>query len=158
MQNQLPKQLQNILMEELLKNPFMGINITDGEGRVLFLNEAHYRITGHTPQQYMGKTMDEIKNKGMISESATMIALETKKSVLINQIASKENTFQVKAIPIFDEKQQIIFVINYLIDVSELTRVQKTLQQIQYSHEELKDKFEILKKELNNKGGLIFCF
>ena len=157
MQNQLPKQLQNILMEELLKNPFMGINITDGEGRVLFLNEAHYRITGHTPQQYMGKTMDEIKNKGMISESATMIALETKKSVLINQIASKENTFQVKAIPIFDEKQQIIFVINYLIDVSELTRVQKTLQQIQYSHEELKDKFEILKKELNNKGGLIFC-
>ncbi len=157
MQNQLPKQLENRLLQELLKNPFMGINITDEQGRVLFLNEAHYRITGHTPQQYMGKTMEEIKNSGMISESATMIALKTKKNVLINQIASKENTFQVKAIPIFDENQNIIFVINYLIDVSELVRVQKNLEQIQYSHKQLKDQFELLKKELNNKGELVFC-
>lgn len=156
LKNKLPDELKDIVMKELLQNPFMGINITDGEGRVLFLNEVHHRITGHNPKQYLGHTMQEIKDKGMISESATMIALDLKKAVLINQIASKNNTFQVKAIPIYNDNGEIIFVINYLIDVSELVNLKETLQQIQSSHEQLKDEFEILKKELNNKGLLVF--
>ena len=34
------------LLEELLENPLMGVNITDGQGRVLFLNRTHKHITG----------------------------------------------------------------------------------------------------------------
>ena len=52
----LPQQLKDAITEELLENPFMGINITDGEGQVLFLNEAHQRITGHSAHQYLGRT------------------------------------------------------------------------------------------------------
>ena len=44
-----PAELQNLLLEDLLQSSLMGINITDGEGRVLFLNDIHRKITGHDP-------------------------------------------------------------------------------------------------------------
>ena len=47
-----PKELQSLLLEDLLQSSLVGINITDGEGRVLFLNDIHRKITGHDPVSY----------------------------------------------------------------------------------------------------------
>ena len=82
---QLPENLQTVLMDHLLQNPFVGLNITDGEGRVLYLNQMHRYITGNTPESHLGRKMEDIVSEGLASESATSIVLKTGKEVIINQ-------------------------------------------------------------------------
>lgn len=119
-----PKELQSLLLEDLLQSSLVGINITDGEGRVLFLNDIHRKITGHDPQLYLGRTMKEIVEDNLISESATQIALEKKQTVFINQVSSHKNKyFQVKSVPLMNDKGEILYVLNYLLDASELIKL-----------------------------------
>lgn len=154
---EIPGELQQILLEELLNNPFLGINITDGEGRVLYLNATHRHITGHDPQLYLGRTMKEIADEKLISESATLIALETKKPALINQVSShKDRFFQVKAIPVMDDLGNIAYVINYLLDASELIRLRDELQKAENDNKNLTTKNELLRQKLNQSGEIIY--
>ena len=49
--NDFPERLKNQFFTKFIDNPFIGVNITDGEGRVIFVNKTHYRITGQNPQE-----------------------------------------------------------------------------------------------------------
>lgn len=154
---EIPKDLEYTLVNELLNNPFLGINITDGEGRVLFLNATHRQITGHDPALYLGRTMKEITEEKLISESATLISLEKKQPVWINQVSShKDRFFQVKAIPVMDEKGDIVYVINYLLDASELIKLRDELQKAEDNNKTLTTKNELLRQKLNQSGEIIY--
>lgn len=153
----LPEDLRSILLKELLQNPFMGINITDKYGKVLFLNKTHYKITGHPPELYIGQTMKQIADKGLISESATLITLKTKQATNLSQISSHKNRFfQVTAIPIMDNRGEIKYVINYLIDVSDLVKLRNLLHHANVHNQELIAHNELLRKKLNLSGELIY--
>ncbi|WMI80471.1 sigma-54 interaction domain-containing protein [Anaerotignum sp. MB30-C6] len=153
----LPEDLRSILLDELLQNPFMGVNITDGKGMVLFVNKTHYKITGHPPELYLGRTMQEITDDGLISESATLISLHSKQTTHISQISSHKNRFfQVTAIPVMDHKDNVKYVINYLIEVSDLVKLRNQLQDTQSYNQELMNNNELLRKKLNRSGELVY--
>lgn len=153
----LPEDLRSILLSELLQNPFMGINITDGNGKVLFLNKTHYKITGHPPELYIGRTMQQITDDGLISESATLITLRTKQTTYMSQISSHKNRFfQVTAIPVMDERDAIKYVINYLIEVSDLVELRNQLHDAHKHNQQLISNNELLRKKLNRSGELVY--
>jgi len=153
----LPEDLHSILLDELVQNPFMGVNITNGEGRVLFLNKTHYKITGHPPELYIGRTMKEITDDGLISESATLITLSTKQPTYMSQISSHKNRFfQVTAIPVTDSTGTIKYVINYLIEVSDLVELRNQLNDAYSHNQELMNNNELLRKKLNRSGELVY--
>lgn len=144
-----PKELQSLLLEDLLQSSLVGINITDGEGRVLFLNDIHRKITGHDPQLYLGRTMKEIVEDNLISESATQIALEKKQTVFINQVSSHKNKyFQVKSVPLMNDKGEILYVLNYLLDASELIKLRDKLEKAEKNNERLITSNELLRQKL----------
>lgn len=147
---QLPEDLRAVLMDHLLQNPFVGLNITDGEGRVLYLNQMHRYITGNTPESHLGRKMEDIVNEGLSSESATSLVLKTGTEVIINQqTPNRNNYYQVKAVPIRNDSGHIDYVINYLIDTSDLVRLRNNLQEIQTEN-------ELLQKKLKNAGELVY--
>ncbi len=152
----IPQDLHNKLFDELLDNPFIGINITDSSGKVIFVNEAHTRITGQDPKVYIGRKMQSLYSKKMVSSSAVMEVLKKKTEVLINQDTSCGKSFQVKGIPIFNEHGDITYILNYLLDVSELVEMKDIVNKIQADKEEIEDKYEMLKKTLDDMGSLIY--
>ena len=116
------------LLEELLENPLMGVNITDGQGRVLFLNRTHKHITGHSPELYLGRTMEELAKDGLVSESATSLVLKTKQAVSINQVTShRDHFYQVHAVPLKDQEGGIQYVINYLVNISDIVKLKNKI-------------------------------
>lgn len=152
-----PKELQSLFLEDLLQSSLVGINITDGEGRVLFLNDIHRKITGHDPRLYLGRTMKEIVEDNLISESATQIALEKKKTVFINQVSSHKNKyFQVKSVPLMNDKGEILYVLNYLLDASELIKLRDKLEKAEKNNERLITSNELLRQKLNQSGEIIY--
>lgn len=153
----MPRELEKVLLEDLLQSSFVGINITDGEGRVLFLNEIHRKITGHDPKLYLGRTMKEIVEDNLISESATQIALEKKEPVFINQVSSHKNKyFQVKSVPLMNERGEILYVLNYLLDASELIKLRDQLEKAEKNNERLITNNELLRQKLNQSGEIIY--
>lgn len=145
------------MFEELLENPLMGINITDGEGHVLFLNKAHRRITGQSPEEYLGRTMKEIADDGLVSKSATVLVLETKEPVSINQVTSRRNHyFQVYATPLMDNNGEIRYVINYLIDSSDIVTLKHKIAEMNKLHEDFSSRRAWTQAYLNRTGELIY--
>lgn len=153
----MPRELQNVLLEDLLQSSFIGINITDGAGKVLFLNDIHRKITGHDPQLYLGRTMKEIVADNLISESATQIALEKKEPVFINQVSSHKNKyFQVKSVPLMNNQGEVLYVLNYLLDASELIKLRDQLKKVEKNNENLITSNELLRQKLNHSGEIIY--
>ena len=52
--NNLSDEAKELLLNELLFNDLIGVNITDKDGNVLFLNDSHTRITGHPKSTFIG--------------------------------------------------------------------------------------------------------
>ena len=42
------------------------IHITDGEGNILFINEAYPRITGIAPEIYLGRNIFDVEREGVL--------------------------------------------------------------------------------------------
>ena len=79
--------------------------------------------------------MKEIVEDNLISESATQIALEKKQTVFINQVSSHKNKyFQVKSVPLMNDKGEILYVLNYLLDASELIKLRDKLEKYRTTH------------------------
>ena len=139
-----------------MHNPFLGINITDGNGRVLFLNEAQGRITGQHYSKYMGKTMFQVEKEKTVTNSATVSVLKSQSEVMLTQKVSNGKVFQVQGVPIKDETGKIKYVLNYLLDVSELAQIKEKISEIEAYKEKLENEYENLKKTLDKKGNLVY--
>ena len=101
--------------------------------------------------------MKEITDDGLISESATLITLNTKQTTFMSQISSHKNRFfQVTAIPVIDKNDGIKYVINYLIEVSDLVKLRNQLQDAHNYNQELMNNNEFLRKKLNRSGELVY--
>ena len=53
---------------EVCQNFYDGIHISDGEGRVLFVNQAYTRITGIYPEEVVGRRVQDIEEEGTLYE------------------------------------------------------------------------------------------
>ena len=47
-------------------NLYDGIHITDGEGKVLFINQAYTRTTGIRPAEILGRKVADIEAEGVL--------------------------------------------------------------------------------------------
>lgn len=153
---EIPEDLRASICDYFLNNSIIGLNITDAEGHVIFLNEAHARITGHTPDQYMGRTMEAVMSDRLVSDSATLHVLKTGAPVTLEQIVSNGKSFRVHGQPVKNGEGKIKYIINYLIDTSDIVTAQEELSKAQADKQRLMEKYEKLRKMLENNGGLIY--
>lgn len=76
---------RNLDFHQVCQNLYDGIHITDGEGRILFINDAYTRTTGIRPEQVLGRRVSEIE--GLLYQgSVTEQVLKTRQRV--NSVAT----------------------------------------------------------------------
>ena len=125
----------SVEMKQILESSYDGIWITDGEGRVLYMNSANEEISGFKRSEVVGLTTEKILEKKLFSKSAVLKVLETKETVTMigyNYITNKRAL--ITGNPIFDEDGDIKYVINNVRDITQLESMSK----------ELKDKQKII--------------
>ena len=72
---------------EVCENLYDGIHITDGEGTVLFINQAYTRTTGILPAEILGRKVSDIEAEGKLYRgSVTAKVLERRERV--NSVAT----------------------------------------------------------------------
>ncbi|MBO5521451.1 MAG: PAS domain S-box protein, partial [Eubacterium sp.] len=96
----------DIDFREVCQNLYDGIHITDGNGRVLFVNKAYERTTGIHSEDIIGRTVAEIESEGKLYKgSVTDRVLKEKKR--INSVATVYKVNKevlLTGTPIFDEE------------------------------------------------------
>lgn len=133
------------LMRTIFDLSQVGVYVTDGEGVVLKVNEVHEKITGHTPEEVLGKRTEDIP-RGAMEKSGTLAVLRTGKPAKLHQSLKNGHSYFVYAFPSFDAEGKIKYVISNLVDTTEINNVKKQLQQSESEKQALTQRIMSLEK------------
>ena len=111
----------------IIHSSYDGIWVTDGEGRVLDINEAYERITGIRAKEVIGRTMHELVEEGYFDQSVTILVMKELRSITINQTVKGKKQILVTGNPIFDDEGKLFRVVTNVRDVTELVNLREQL-------------------------------
>jgi len=118
-------------LEAIINSSYDGMFITDGQGVVLRVNKAYERITGIKAEEVLGKSMRRLVEEKYYDQSVTLLVLEEKKNLTINQTVKGNRKLLVTGNPMFDDQGEIVRVLTNVRDVTELVSLQDKLARTQ---------------------------
>jgi PAS domain S-box-containing protein len=115
------------LLRNLIDSLYDGITIADPKGNIHWYNKSFLRISGLTPYQLNGYTMNELVEKGWLERAGALGAINQKKTV--NSISKYPTGVEalITSTPVFDNEQNVLFVINNVRDITELNKLKRDL-------------------------------
>lgn len=131
-------------MDAIIDFSFDGLYITDSQAVTLRINKAIKRMTGLGEEELLNKSMSELVETGVLSRSASLVVLETKKPYTTTLVTVTGTTLLVSATPVFDENGEIFRVVTSVRDISELNMLKQKVEQL----EGLKKHFEFQMNEM----------
>lgn len=114
-------------LEASFNSSFDEIWVTDGEGNTLAVNKAAEQLYGIKTGEIIGKNVRELEKGGLFFPSIALQAIAKKQCIISVQLTRRGRKLIVIANPIFDENNNIIRVINYNRDITELSSLKKRL-------------------------------
>ena len=99
-------------LDTIFEDSLDGFFITDGEGNVIMVNKSYEIMSGIKKEEILGKNMRELESK-LITYSASLIVLETRKTVTIEQTYLRTmRKAYITSTPVFDKDGKIIMETN----------------------------------------------
>lgn len=144
----LHNQLDEVIV--ILENINDGIYLTDGKAHTIFLNKAYEKMSGTPRNKFIGKSMYQIVEEGLIDSSGTIMVLENQKEVTIEQTLNNGCLALITSTPIYNEEGEIILVVTVLRDITELSRLQEEVAHREKEIIQLKKYMESRKKVIYN--------
>ncbi|GIN19536.1 sigma-54 interaction domain-containing protein [Siminovitchia fordii] len=133
--------IRELELRAILEASNDNIVITDGQGKVLRSSPNCQSIYGMKNEELIGKTVDELERMNVFSPSVTKRVLQEKKEVQVMQHTLTGRSVMATALPVFDENGEMIRVISFSHDLTEL-------RQIKEDYEELRAKMEYYQSEI----------
>lgn len=115
--------------EAIINSSYDGIFITDGQGKVLHINRAYERITGIKAEEIIGQTMTHLVARKFYDQSVTVLVIEQKKRLTINQTVRGNHPILVTGNPIFDKQGNLCRVVTNVRDITELVNLRDQLKE-----------------------------
>jgi PAS domain S-box-containing protein len=136
------------ILNSIFQSIYDGVYVADKDGKGVMVNDSYSRLTGVPASDLLGKNMRDVVKEKIVSDSVTLKVLSEKRTLTIVQtIRNKE--FLVTGTPVFDEDEQIIYVVTTVRDISELTRLRNELQHThKLANQYLNDLEEFKSKEI----------
>jgi len=143
---------------EVCQNLYDGIHITDGEGRVLFVNEAYTRTTGIRLEDLYGRKVADIEAEGRFYRGAvTHKVLET--GAQVNSVATILRTGKevlVTGTPVFDKEGRIKLVVTNTRDFPELKRLERQLLDLREEQRKANEELTFLRQQQTGGKQIIY--
>lgn len=143
---------------ELSDHLYDAIHIADGEGKVLFVNQAYTRTTGILPEQILGRYVKDIEEEGKLYKgSVTQAVIEKRERV--NSIAwvyPLDKEVLLTGSPVFDENGELKFVVTNTRDFSGLKELEKKLARLTAVSEKDKEELAYLRKQQMSRRRIIY--
>lgn len=132
----------NEFLDAVIEHSFDGIYITDGNAVTIKVNRAYLTISGLEKSEVIGYNMRELVKNKTISASGSLMALEQKRPITIQQEFKTGKRALITSSPIFNDKNEVILVITNVRDITELYRLKEEASH--WKNEEHKLRQELL--------------
>lgn len=130
-------------LKQILNSTYDEVFVTDATGNVLFVSESSRRLTGLPPNSFVGRNIKELNKKGIIDNSGTLKAMETKKVETVQQEYPNGVTVLATSQPIFNKKGELYRTITNSRDITELVKMKKKINEL------TKESVEKMQKKLS---------
>jgi PAS domain S-box-containing protein len=142
--------------EAIINSSYDGMFITDGKGVVLRLNRAYERLTGIKASEVVGKSMKRLVEEKYYDQSVTLLVMERRESITINQIIKGGRKFLVTGNPIFDDKGDLFRVVTNVRDITELVNLQDQLSKTKEQTLKYKTELSHLRSMQLEENDIVF--
>lgn len=120
--------------KKIINSSYDGILITDANGVIVMCNESWLQITringeGYNLNSIIGVSMHRFIETGFIKDSAVFASLRKNGPIVMTQTTKSTNIFMTSANLVYDEENNIKYVIVNVKDITELTTLQRELEQ-----------------------------
>ncbi|MEW6275115.1 MAG: sigma 54-interacting transcriptional regulator [Bacillota bacterium] len=119
----------NTQLDILIKNSYDGIFITDGEGKVLRVNNSVLRMLGAKEDELLGKNTGDLVKDGYYSSSSVLESIKLRQPVTKIMYSRTGVEIMATSTPIFDEDGKVIYVITNSRDMTDLSKLLRELEQ-----------------------------
>ncbi len=143
------------LLEAALDLSIIGFTISDANGKVIKINKAQSKITGHNPSKTLGRNIADIEKEVDIHSATTQI-IKTKKSVKSEHHLPTGKSYLVYGEPYFDSYNKLKYIICNLIDTTEISKMKEELEMTKKDKDELTQKIHELQEKSNTQNKLIY--
>lgn len=132
------------------------IFVTDGEGRILFVNPASVKTIGLPVDQIVGKSAQDLEDEGYFSKSCSMEVIRTRKQVDMIQKLKDGRSCIATGVPIFDRYQEeIIMIVTTSKDVDAVNQLLNEVEEQKVVIEKNKEEIENLRRAIFESEGFI---
>lgn len=139
-----------------LDSSFDGILITDGIGKIIYVNSQYEKITGLKKKDIIDKNLSILLEDGTINKAISLDVLKMGKAVsTTHKYVTGKSAFS-SAQPIFDSDYNIIGVINNTRNIEELLKLKSEIKQHVANQEKVNQEMTHLKKIINKNEEFIF--
>ncbi|WP_101697535.1 sigma-54 interaction domain-containing protein [Clostridium minihomine] len=139
----------------ILESSFDGIYITDGEANTIWINHSYEVISGLKGSEVIGKNMIKLEQSGLISRSASLLALKGRTTVTIDQTFRTGKRAVVTSAPIFNEQNEVVMVVTNVRDISELYCLKQQLAKKREETQRHTDEIEVIRKQLLQMKNMV---
>jgi len=143
-------------LDAIVESSFDGLFITDGKGNILRYNKAFEQLTGISAHEYLGRTVEDIKSNGVISDPVTWHVLEQGKSITAMQESGTGKLILTTGNPVRDENGRIIRVVCNVRDITELTLLKQELEKVQELSQHYESQLRSLKLHFTGDEKFVF--
>ena len=132
------------------------IFVSDGTGKILFVNPASVKMIGLPVDQIVGKSAEDLEREGYFSVSSTMEVVRQRKTVNLLQKLKDGRTVLATSVPIFDKEQdEIIMIISTSKDVDAVNELLHTVERQAVEIEKTKAEIHNLRESIFEAEGFI---
>ncbi|MEM1484132.1 sigma 54-interacting transcriptional regulator [Oscillospiraceae bacterium PP1C4] len=142
-------------LDAIIEGSYDGIYITDGDANTVLINKSYEVVSGLSKEQVMGMNMRELVTDGVISQSSTLLAIEKRVPVTLEQEFETGKHAIVTSTPIFDDNNDIVMVVTNVRDVTELYDLKEQLVKNEELNQKYCSEIEIIRKQLISAEDLI---
>lgn len=123
------------------------IVVTDGEGRVLRVSSNCTSIYGKEQDDLVGKTIFQLEKEHIFYPSVTAFVLKEKKEVQVMQRTPTGKVIMATGIPVFDWKHDIVRVISFSHDLTEIQQLKEDYEQLRTKMVKYESEIEELREK-----------
>ena len=132
--------------------------ICDTEGNVLFLNRVFEKLSGHKPEQFIGKSFAPLFDEENLKKAMDLYTKTLKGESLKREVCFKDTGVlcEYKSIPLRDEKGNIIGVLGTARDITERKKMEKVLWESEETFRKITSSAHDAIIMMGNRGKISF--
>jgi transcriptional regulator with PAS, ATPase and Fis domain len=141
--------------QEIIDTSEEDIIVTNHKGIIVKASKISGKHYGIDPIQLLGRSVYELEKEGVFSPAITPLVLKKQKKIVLVQTTPDGRKVLITGIPLFNELNEIEYVISYSYEVSELLIIQNYLKELKHEMKMAKEELTLLRKKSLKIDGLV---